>query len=96
MVKEKIFVRKDHPLLDKKPSPQQQVKQMMSPLIDELEKYHIPEDKMEAVIEFSVNLFAKYHRHMTTSRMLRKIVEEFKLKPLPKTESDASDQTSGS
>lgn len=96
MIKEKIFVRKDHPLLDKKPSPQEQAKKMMEPLINELEKYDIPDHKMQRVIDFSVELFAKYHRHMTIHRMIRKITDEFKLRPLPQPKSDESNQNSGS
>ena len=88
-----VAIGEPHP----KENPLKQLaKDWISPLINELEKYHIPEDKMEAVIEFTVNFFARHYRTMKTPRMLRKIVEEFKLKPLPKTESDASDQTSGS
>lgn len=61
------------------------IKGWMDPLIKELEKYDIPDEKLEAVIDFAVNLFARHHRTMKIPRMARKVVAEFKLKLL-KTE----------
>lgn len=69
---------------------QQQAKDLMWPFVQQLEAYDIPDDKLEAVIDFATKTFAKYHRHMKQDRMLRKIVTEFKLKLLPKTDTDGT------
>ena len=54
------------------------VKQLVDPIISELEKYEIPEGKEEAVIDFTLNFFAR-NQHMKTGRIVRKIADEFKL-----------------
>lgn len=59
-------------------------KDIMKPFVMKLEAYEIPDDKMEAVIDFATKTYARYHRHMKEARMLRKVVKEFKLKPLKK------------
>lgn len=67
---------------------QASAKALMDPMIQKLEGYAIPEDKVDRVIDFAVYLFARHHRHMKIDRMVRKVVEEFKLKPLPAAPSD--------
>lgn len=75
---------------DKNMSPhekmQARAKAMMQPFIMKLEAYDIPDEKLEAVIDYAVYTFAKYHQHMKEHRMLRKVVEEFKLQPKPVTD----------
>lgn len=66
---------------------QHKAKELMAPFVEELAKYEVPEDKEEGVIDFAVKTFAKYHRSMKLHRIVRKVVEEFKLK-LKEDESD--------
>lgn len=65
---------------------QQQAKKIMEPFVMQLEAYELPDDKLEAIIDFATKTFAKYHRHMKEPRMLRKVVEQFKLKLKPKND----------
>jgi hypothetical protein len=44
-----------------------------------LNAYDVPADKIEAVVEFAIKTLAK-NRQMTVGRIVRKTVEQFKLK----------------
>lgn len=69
---------------------QNRAKELMKPFVMKLEAYDIPDDKIEAVIDFATKTYAKYHRQMKEPRMLRKVVEQFKLKLIPQENEPAN------
>jgi|GEM_PF-7022005 len=54
-------------------------KDMLQPAIDELDRYDIPEDKIQRVIDYTVDV-AMHNPQMKPLRIARKTVEYFKLK----------------
>jgi hypothetical protein len=46
----------------------------------ELEKYHIPDEKIEPVVEYAIKLLCS-NAQMTDQRIVRKAADYFKLKP---------------
>jgi hypothetical protein len=66
---------------------QKTAKGIMAPMIEQLAKYDISDEIGERVANFACSYFARYHKKMSVERIVRKVVEQFKLKPL-KTEAE--------
>ncbi len=71
-------VHEERPTEEK--SLQEVAKGWLVPFIKKLDAYEIPDDKIQRVIDYAVEIFAKNHRHMKEPRMIRKVAEYFKLK----------------
>lgn len=91
-----IFVKKGDPITQedkiafgnqRTDSRKQTAKTLIQPLITGLEAYAISEDKLNPIIDYTCEFFAKNHKKMTYQRMLRKIVEHFRLEKLEKYKS---------
>lgn len=68
--------------LNKRQEMQHTAKELMAPMIEQLKKYDISDEIGIRVADFACNYFAKHHRTMKVDRIVRKVVEQFKLKPL--------------
>lgn len=61
---------------------QETAKSLMAPMIEGLKKYDISDEIGERVANFACSYFARYHTKMSVDRIVRKIVQQFKLKPI--------------
>lgn len=67
---------KNEELIDKD---RKELEQKLMPLFTELDKYAVPDDKIQTIIKFTVDYYGR-NKHMKFARIIKKVVEEFHLR----------------